>query len=142
MVDIGLLTVWSMLQMEIRSFHHVHIGVALLRVKNWEFKVRNLDLQLNWIPAVTLICTIILSACGTNSTNTASDIELKGAVFSVHCERGWENCYSEARRRCTNGDFEELDRNVVESVAIDHHSNQSAQAHIDSMNNTITIRCK
>ncbi len=102
----------------------------------------SIDLMVHRIVAVTVVCGVFLSACGTNPADTASDAELTGAIFSLHCERGWADCYSEARRRCASGHFEELDRNAIEAVGIDNRSSQTMHAQINSMNSTITIRCK
>ena len=95
------------------------------------------------LPFVTaLICLGILVACGTSPATPTSDSVPTGAVFSVSCDFAWADCYSEAQRRCTSGDFEEIDRNAIERVTADIGSTRSMPVRIDSMNQAMTIRCK
>ncbi len=109
--------------------------------------VRNIEMSINDLlisaPAtMALACSCILAACGTNPASSESDSVPTGATISVSCDFAWADCYSEAQRRCTNGDFEEIDRNAIERVTADIRSNRSMPVRVDSMNQTITIRCK
>lgn len=111
-----------------------------MNVRNIEMSVNNLGM--NTLAAITLICSGILAACGTNPASSDSDSVPTGAIFSVSCDFAWADCYSEAQRRCADGDFEEIDRNAIERVTADIRSNRSMPVRVDSMNQTITIRCK
>ncbi len=109
--------------------------------------VRNIETSINDLligaPAtMILVCSCILAACGTTPASSDSDLVPTGAVFSVSCDFAWADCYSEARRRCASGNFEEVDRNAIERVTADIRSNRTMPVRIDSMNQTITIRCK
>ncbi len=108
---------------------------------------RHIEMNTNSIPrkilsVIALTCLSMLTACGSNSPSPDSDFVSTGAVLSVSCDFAWADCYSEAQRRCANGDFEEIDRNAIERVTADIRSNRSMPVRIDSMNQTITIRCK
>jgi hypothetical protein len=110
--------------------------------KFWNLEMGIDALHLNAHAAIALVCSSILAACGANPANPTSDSELTGAIFSVSCEFGWADCYSEAQRRCTNGEFEELDRNAIERVTVDSRSARSTPVRVESMNRAMTIRCK
>ena len=103
----------------------------------------NIDAHLlSKLLAVTVTCSSALVACGVNPADSGSEAKLSGATFSVSCEFGWNDCYSEARRRCANGDFVEVDRNAIEPVIADSHATRTKSVRADSMNLTMTIRCK
>ena len=109
--------------------------------------VRKIELRINDLlisaPATMILaCLCILAGCGTNPETHESEFVQTGAVFSVSCEFAWSDCYSEAQRRCANGDFEEIDRNAIERVTEDNRSKRLGPVRVDSMNQTITIRCK
>ncbi len=94
------------------------------------------------VPGIALLWLLPLFSCGANSGNTVSDAKLSGVVFSVNCEDGWQDCYGEARRRCTNDDFEEIDYHMHERVINDDHLRQMADMKPEPKNRTITVRCK
>ena len=110
--------------------------------KGWKIEMSVNALHMNVPTAMVLVCSGILTGCGTSPATPASDSVPSGAVFSVSCEFAWADCYSEAQRRCTSGDFEEIDRNAIERVTADDRLNRSGPVRVDSMNQTITIRCK
>ena len=91
---------------------------------------------------IALACLSILAACGASPAKSTIDSEVTGAIFSVSCEFGWEDCYIEAQRRCGNGEFEEIDRNALERVTVDSHSARSMPVRVESMNRVVSIRCK
>ena len=93
-------------------------------------------------PGIALLWLLPLFSCGANSGNTVSDAKLSGMVFSVNCERGWQDCYGEARRRCTNGDFEEIDYHIHERAISDDRLRQMANINPEPKNRTMTVRCK
>ena len=99
-------------------------------------------LHMNVPAAMVLVCSGILMGCGASPATPVSDSVSSGAVFSVSCEFAWADCYSEAQRRCTSGDFEEIDRNAIERVTADVGSTRSMPVRTDSMNRAMTIRCK
>lgn len=98
--------------------------------------------HLSKLVAIAFTCSIVLTACGANPTNSSSESKMSGEVFSVSCEFGWTDCYKEARQRCANGDFEEIDRNVIERVVGENRSARSEPMRLDPMNRTVTVRCK
>lgn len=91
---------------------------------------------------MAFIYSFALTLCGTNPTDSSSESKMSGAVFSVSYEFGWADCYGEARRRCANGDFEEIDRNAIERVAIENSPSSSEPVRVEAMNRTMTVRCK
>ena len=100
------------------------------------------DLFIGAPATMILVFSFILVACGNNPASSESDYVPTGAVFSVSCDFAWADCYSEAQRRCANGDFEEIDRHAIERVTADIRSNRTMPVRVDSMNQTITIHCK
>ncbi len=94
------------------------------------------------VASAVAVAAIALVSCSSNPATGESGMELTGAVFSLNCAHGWENCYSEARRRCGNRGFDELDRGGLESVAIANQQNRSQHAQIKTLNSSITIRCR
>jgi hypothetical protein len=85
---------------------------------------------------------IWLSACASKASNTRPDGMLTGSVFSVSCERGWSDCYSEAQRRCPSGRFDEIDRGAIEQTFNDRNDAQMANLKGEPMNRSIVVRCK
>ncbi len=95
------------------------------------------------VPALTvLVVVFMVSACASNADNAAPDGMLTGAVFSVHCARGWADCYSEAQRRCPSGRFDEIDRAAIEQTFNDRDDARKANLPGEPMNRTIVVRCK
>jgi hypothetical protein len=93
--------------------------------------------------AVTLLAwTMTLSACAANPSEPSGDSVHTGAVFSVGCERSWADCYREAQRRCAGGDFEEIDRNSIETAAVDNRPARTTKSRIESTHLSATFRCK
>ena len=93
-------------------------------------------------PGIALLWLLPLFSCGANSDNTISDVKLSGTVFSVNCEDGWQYCYGEARRRCTNNDFEEIDYHIHERAISDDRLRRMADMKAEPKNRTMTVRCK
>lgn len=117
------------------------------RLRTYQARVRELTLKImgermTGNVAIPIACAIALSACAANSSSSSSDLVRTGTVFSAGCERGWADCYTEAQRRCANGDFEEIDRNTIETAAIDNRSVESTQTPIKSIYLSVTFRCK
>lgn len=108
----------------------------------WEYDMSMDTWRLSKSVAIAFICSVALTACGSNPTDTSSESKVSGAVFSVSCEFGWANCYSEARRRCADGGFEEIDRNGIERVAGENSPSSSELVRVEAMNRTMTVRCK
>ena len=98
--------------------------------------------HLSKLVAIAFTGSIALTACGANPANSYSKSKMSGAVFSVSCEFGWADCYGEARQRCANGDFEEIDRNAIERVVVENRPTRSAPMRVEPMNRTMTVRCK
>lgn len=90
------------------------------------------------LPAIA----ILVSACGANPPASGTGAVPTGTVFSVSCERGWADCYAEAKRRCAGGDFEELDRNALERATLNRPTNRSAQVRVESTYLSATFRCR
>ena len=88
------------------------------------------------------VLIILLSACGAKPPASGTGAVPTGTVFSVSCERGWADCYAEARRRCAGGDFEEIDRNALERATLNRPTNRSAQVRVESTYLSATFRCR
>ena len=82
----------------------------------------------------------LIGACGNGDTRP--DTQVAGAVFSVNCEFGWSDCYAEARRRCSNGEYEEIDRAAIERQYNDHATMSGADLEGQTVNRSIVVQCK
>lgn len=89
-----------------------------------------------------MLLGVAISGCASTPRDTAPDGMLTGAVFSVHCARGWADCYSEAQRRCPGGRFDEIDRAAIEQTFNDRDDARKANLQGEPMNRTIVVRCK
>lgn len=93
------------------------------------------------IRIVSMLCACsFLTAC--IASDKKPDAILTGEVFSVSCERAWMDCYTEARRRCVGGDFEEIDRNALERTTVDNPSYENPNAQSQATYRAMTMRCK
>ena len=68
-------------------------------------------------------------------------------TFTLHCQKSWSECYTQARSRCGSGDFEELDRHAAASLGTETRMAVPTnigreQATVNMVDRTITIRCK
>ncbi len=91
--------------------------------------------------AMMLLCAAI-SGCASTRADTAPDGMLTGSVFSVNCEFGWSDCYSEAQRRCPSGRFDEIDRAAIEQTFNDRDDYRKANLPGKPVNRSIVVRCK
>ena len=96
--------------------------------------------------AITICCAAFLSACSTQQANDSPASGLEPATFTVHCQKSWADCYSNARKVCGHGDFDEVDRHATSAIVNTGRpatptSVHSEQADIDLMDRTVTIRC-
>lgn len=96
--------------------------------------------MINAVRAIVATTWLVLAAC--SSTNERSDTMLTGEIFSVSCERAWEDCYTEAQRRCAGRNFEEIDRNALQRTTADNSSFENPNATSQSTYRAVTIRCK
>jgi len=98
-------------------------------------RLLNLLNAMFWLSAGAL-----LAGCSINDER--DDTILTGEIFSVSCERGWSDCYAEARRRCAGGDFEEIDWNALERNTIDDPSFERPNELTQATYRAVTVRCE
>lgn len=99
--------------------------------------------------ALILFLAIAAGACSSGPTMDISDTDSASSVASLHCDRGWDDCYLQARRHCGDAGFEELDRHANEDVVSDGRFEQMdssariyrGDAHLQVSGRTLTVRC-
>lgn len=96
--------------------------------------------------ATVVFCAGIVSACASQQTIETSADELEPTTFTVTCQKSWSDCYSQARRICGHGDFDELDRHATEGIVLTRgpegpRHTVREQADIGLTDRTVTIRC-
>ena len=115
-------------------------------------KSEDLNMHGNILAArcLALAVAILSQACSSGPAINILDADSSTSVTSLHCDRGWDDCYLQARRLCGDAGFDEVDRHSHEDVVADGRFEQMdssariyrGDAHVAETNRTLTIRCR
>ena len=101
------------------------------------------------IRVLALVVALLSQACSSGPAMNIAEDDATAVVTSLHCDRGWDDCYLQARRLCGDAGFEEVDRHANEDVVADGRFEQMdssariyrGDAHVQVSGRTLTVRC-